>query len=59
VTPPRDPPKPRGRPRATEPGETLTTYIRSSDYDRLVRQATDQRKSLASLVRDLLRLKLF
>jgi hypothetical protein len=59
VTPPRDPPKPRGRARATEPGETLTTYVRRSDYDRLVRQATDQRKSLASLVRDLLRLKLF
>jgi hypothetical protein len=50
-------PKPRGRPRAA-PGATVTTYVRSSDYDRLVRQAADQRKSLASLLRDLLRLKI-
>jgi hypothetical protein len=51
-------PKPRGRPRAPDRGETVTTYVRSSDYDRLLRLAADQRKSLACVVRDLLRLKL-
>jgi len=56
-TGPEAAPKPRGRPRVA-PGATLTTYVRSSDYDRLLRLATVQRKSLASLVRDLLRLKL-
>jgi hypothetical protein len=57
-TGPEAAPKPRGRPRVAEPGATLTTYVRSSDYDRLLRLATLQRKSLASLVRDLLRLKI-
>lgn len=52
--PPRRPP---GRPRA-EPGTVLSTYVRTSDYDRLVRMATKADKSIASLVRDLLRLKL-
>lgn len=55
---PRDPPKPRGRPRAPEPGAKLTTYLRTSDYDRLVRLANYADKSLSGLVRDLLRLKL-
>jgi hypothetical protein len=59
VTAPRaDAPKPRGRPRAVDRGETVSTYIRTSDYDKLLRLATDQRKSLSGLVRDLLRLKL-
>lgn len=48
----------RGRPRLAEPGAKLTTYVRISDYDRLVRLATQSDKSLSGLIRDLLRLKL-
>lgn len=51
-------PKPRGRPRMAEPGAKLTTYVRASDYDRLVRLANHADKSLSGLIRDLLRLKL-
>ena len=52
-TPPRRP----GRPREA-PGTTITTYVRTTDYDRLVRAALDQDQSLSALVRDLLRLTL-
>jgi len=46
-----------GRPREA-PGTSVSTYIRVSDYDKLVRLALKEDRSLASLVRDLLRLKL-
>ena len=51
-------PKPRGRPRQEDTGERVSTYVRSSDYDRLVRLARQSDKSLSRLIRDLLRLKL-
>jgi hypothetical protein len=59
VTDERDAPPRRapGRPRA-EPGTKLSTYVRTADYDRLVRKALEQDQSLSALVRDLLRLKL-
>lgn len=54
----RDPPRrPPGRPKA-EPGTVLSTYVRTADYDRLVRVALKQDRSVAALVRDLLQLKL-
>lgn len=54
----RPPPKPRGRPRVDDPGVNVTTYVRSRDYDRLVRLAHTTEKSLSGLIRELLRLKL-
>jgi hypothetical protein len=54
-----DPPhRPRGRPRVDEPGERLSTYVRTSDYDRLVRLALKNDQTVSALVRDLLKLKL-
>lgn len=53
----RDPPRRPGRPRA-DPGTVLSTYVRTADYDRLVRMALKEDRSVAALVRELLRLKL-
>jgi len=47
-----------GRPRVEEPRTTVTTYIRTADYDRLLRLALKQEQSLSGLVRDLLKLKI-
>lgn len=52
-----EPPKPRGRPRV-EPGAKVTTYVRASDYDRLLRLANSHDRTLSGLIRDLLKLKL-
>jgi len=52
------PHRPRGRPKVDEPGARLSTYVRTSDYDRLVRLALKQDRSVSALVRDLLKLKL-
>jgi hypothetical protein len=54
----RDPPRKGGRPRVDEPGTRLSTYIRNSDYDRLVRLALKHDRTVSALVRDLLKLKL-
>ena len=54
-----EPPKrPRGRPRVDEPGQVLATYVRTSDYDRLVKLALKHDRTVAALVRELLHLKL-
>lgn len=54
-----DPPRRKpGRPRVEEPGTRLTTYVRTSDYDRLVRLALKQDRPVSAIVRDLLKLKL-
>ena len=47
-----------GRPKVDEPGERLSTYVRTSDYDRLVRLALKNDQTVSALVRDLLKLKL-
>ena len=47
-----------GRPRVDDQGLRLSTYVRSSDYDRLIKLAQKQDKSMSGLIRDLLRLKL-
>lgn len=49
--------RPPGRPRA-EPGTKLSTYVRTADYDRLVRVALKSDRTVSAIVRDLLRLKL-
>jgi len=55
-----DPPPKRkpGRPRVEEPGTRLSTFLRNSDYDRLVRLALKQDRSVSALVRDLLKVRL-
>lgn len=55
--PPPDPPNRGGRPRAADPGTTVTTWVRSADYDRLLRLAKARDQSISSLVRDLLKLR--
>lgn len=51
-------PRPRGRPKVDEPSTPLSTRVRNSEYDRLVRLANQRETSVASLVRDLIRLRL-
>lgn len=46
-----------GRPRA-EPGTRVSTYVRTVDYDRLVKVALKHDRSVSAVVRELLRLKL-
>lgn len=50
--------RPPGRPRADEPGVVVATWLRSSEYDRLIRQAQTQDQSVSALIRDLLRVSL-
>jgi len=52
------PPRGRGRPRVEESGLRLSTYVRTADYDRLLKLAQARDKSMSGLIRDLLRLKL-
>ena len=40
-----------GRPKAAEPGLRLSTWIRTTDYDRLVKLARLREQSLSALVR--------
>lgn len=47
-----------GRPRVEEPGTRLSTYVRNSDYDRLVKLAFKNDRTVSAIVRDLLKLKL-
>jgi hypothetical protein len=51
-------PKPRGRPRVEDPMTRLSTRLPSAEYDRLIRAANQQDTSVASLVRQLLILRL-
>ncbi len=48
----------RGRPRASEPGVSVKTWLRQSEYDRLIRAAAVRREPVSSLVRSLLILRL-
>jgi predicted HicB family RNase H-like nuclease len=49
--PPRRPP---GRPRAAEPGSTVSVWLPVSQHDRLVKAAIAREISVSSLVRHLL-----
>jgi hypothetical protein len=55
--PPKDDPPTRGRPKAEAPSTSITAWIPTSEYDRLVRLANARGESLSGLVRDLLKLK--
>ena len=48
----------RGRPRAVEPGYSVKTWLRESEYDRLIRAAAKRRQPVSALVRSLLILRL-
>jgi hypothetical protein len=48
----------RGRPRAAEPGVSVKTWLRVSEYDRLIKVAADRREPVSVLVRTLLMLRL-
>jgi hypothetical protein len=50
--------RPRGRPRVEEPMSSVSTRLPSDAYDRLIRAANQQDKSVSSLVRQLLILRL-
>ena len=48
----------RGRPPAEDAKTPVTAWVHVSEYDRLVKMANQQDKSVSSLVRSLLVLKL-
>ena len=54
------PQRPRGRPKADEPGMNVSSWVRPSEYDRLVKMANQQDPpvSVSALVRSLLKLKI-
>lgn len=56
--PPLTPVPRRGRPRAQEPGYSVKTWLRGSDYDRIIKLAAERREPISSVVRDLLILRL-
>jgi hypothetical protein len=41
----------RGRPRVNEPGSSVTTWLRTSDHDRLSALSRAKSRSISSLVR--------
>lgn len=47
-----------GRPRVDPPGVRVSTFVRSPDYDRLLKLAQRHETSVSGIVRDLLRLQL-
>ena len=47
-----------GRPRVEVSGTKLSTYVRTPDYDRIVRLALKEDRTVSAIVRDLLRLNL-
>lgn len=44
----------RGRPRAAEPGKSVKTWLRDSEYDRLIRVAEHHETTVSDLVRRVL-----
>ena len=48
--------RPRGRPRAEEPGSSVTVWLPQGAHDSLIELAKQQEKSISATVRDLLRL---
>ena len=51
-------PRPRGRPALEVKGTSVSAWIRPNEYDRLVKMAHQQDKSVSALVRSLLKLRL-
>jgi hypothetical protein len=50
-----DPPGKRGRPPVEEPGSSVSTWLRRSEHDQLIRLAQQQETTVSSLVRQLLK----
>ncbi len=50
-------PRRRGRPRASEPGSAVMTWLPQSDHDRLVKLAQIRGETVSSVVRSLLMTK--
>lgn len=50
-------PHPIGRPKASEPGTSITAWVPSREYDRLLKLANAHEQSLSTLVREWLKLK--
>jgi hypothetical protein len=48
----------RGRPRAAEQGYSVKTWLRESEYDKLIKLAAHRREPVSTLVRSLLILRL-
>lgn len=53
----QDATQPRGRPRVDEPRTTVTAWVPTKEYDRLLKLANQKEQSLSSLIRDLLKMK--
>lgn len=53
-----DPKRPRGRPKADEPGSAVMTWLRATEHDRLIALAKREEKTLSALIRELLKLKI-
>jgi hypothetical protein len=50
--------KPRGRPKAAEPGSSLSTHLSASEHDQLIRLAKQHDQTVSRFVRSVLRLAL-
>ncbi len=48
----------RGRPRHAERGVNVSTWLKESEYDKLIRMAAHRREPVSSLVRSLLILRM-
>lgn len=48
----------RGRPREEEPGNTVATWLRAGDHDRLIAIAKREEKTISALVRELVKLRI-
>ena len=46
--------RPKGRPRKSEPGAAVMTWLRAKEYDRLIEIANRREQSVSSLVRQIL-----
>jgi hypothetical protein len=51
------PQRPRGRPKADEPGTTVSTWLPPQEHDRLIRLANAREQSLSKTIRELLSAK--
>lgn len=49
-----DSPRPRGRPKADEPGSTVSSWFSAQEHDRLIRLAEEKETSVSALVRELI-----
>lgn len=51
-------PRPRGRPKVSEPSTPVSAWVKTSQYDKLVRLANQRDTTVSQLVRDLIKLRL-